>query len=108
MKDLHAVSRRRIAEIKARIQEIDRVCSGTLVKRTRVCGRSNCRCARGPEYRHGPYYEWAQALAGQFTNQRVTPAQAHLLRAAIKNRREVLRLLRKWEQETLRVVKSEK
>lgn len=29
---------------------------GKVVKRLQMCGRKECRCRRGPQYFHGPYY----------------------------------------------------
>jgi hypothetical protein len=30
------------------------ICSGTLLERTRTCGKPNCRCATDLQARHGP------------------------------------------------------
>ena len=48
----------RIARIQRQVARMDLICSGTLLKRTKVCGKPNCRCARDPDAEHGPYYEW--------------------------------------------------
>lgn len=99
-------AKRRIAEIKGRIQEIEHVCAGTLVKRTKVCGKSNCQCATDASKRHGPYYEWTKLHSGKFARRSLSDIAARILREAIKGRREVLRLLRQWERETLKIIKA--
>jgi hypothetical protein len=100
-------ARQRIAEIRDRIQTIERLCSGTLVRRTKVCGKAACRCATDPTARHGPYYEWGRMQGGRLVNRMVSPAQAALLRGAIRNYRALRRLLRIWENETVKLIEAE-
>jgi hypothetical protein len=101
-------ARVRIARIQKRIRAMDYVCSGTLVRRWKVCGKPGCRCAKDPDARHGPYYEWGYMEGGRQVHRMVTTEQARILRAAIKNYRRALRLLREWETETVRVLEAEK
>lgn len=98
---------RRIAAIQDRIRAIERLCSGTLLRRTKVCGKPTCRCAEDPAARHGPYYEWGRMKRGRLVNRMVSPAQAALLREAIANYRTLRRLLRAWENETVKVIEAE-
>jgi hypothetical protein len=98
---------RRIREIRATIEALDLVCSGTLQKRTKVCGKPGCRCATDPDARHGPYYEWGRMKRGRLVNRMVTREQAAMLRAAIVNYRAVRRLLRAWEEQSIRIIDSE-
>ncbi len=94
----------RIAGIQRGIGQIDLLCSGTLVKRTKLCGKPGCPCAYDPAARHGPYYEWGYMKQGRQIHRMIPPAQATLLRQAIRNYRKVRRLLRRWEAETVRLV----
>ena len=94
----------RIERIRGRICALDVLCSGTLVKRTKLCGRAACRCARDPDARHGPYYEWGRMKANKLVNRMVTPEQASLIRHALANHRAARRLLRAWENQTVRVL----
>jgi Family of unknown function (DUF6788) len=100
-----------LAEIQARIAEIQHalaamqyLSSGTLLKRTKRCGNPRCRCATDPGARHGPYYEWSYKQAGKLRHLTLTPRQAELMRLAIANSRRVKKLLRAWEQQTLRLI----
>ena len=95
----------RIARIKEKIRAIDNVCSGTLLKRMKLCGKPGCRCAKDPRARHGPYYEWGRMKKGKLVHQMVSPEQAEILGNAIANYRKILRLLRNWETETARALK---
>ncbi|MGH7416645.1 MAG: DUF6788 family protein [Candidatus Rokuibacteriota bacterium] len=97
----------RIAEIRDRIRTIERLCSGSLLRRTKVCGKPGCRCAVDPTARHGPYYEWGRMKGGRLVHRMVPPAQAALLRKAIANYRMLRRLLRTWETETVKLIEVE-
>jgi hypothetical protein len=100
-------ARGRIARLRERVATIDYLCSGTLAKRMKLCGKPGCRCAQDPAARHGPYYEWGHMHAGKLVHRTVTPQQAAILRLAIKNYRNVRKLLRAWEVETERLIESE-
>jgi Family of unknown function (DUF6788) len=97
----------RIARVREAIQAMDYLCSGTLLRRTKLCGKPGCRCAQDPAARHGPYYEWGHMQGGKLVHRMVSARQAALLRAAIKNYRKVRRLLRAWETETERIIEAE-
>jgi len=98
---------RRIESIRRQIAAMGLVAQGTLSKRTKVCGRPNCRCAQDPEARHGPYYEWTRREKGRYVHTVISAEQAEKLVAAIDNNRRVLELLRRWSTETARALKIE-
>jgi hypothetical protein len=58
LEDVLQQARERIARIRATINEMEHLSSGTLLRRMKVCGKPGCRCADDPDARHGPYYEW--------------------------------------------------
>jgi hypothetical protein len=80
---------------------MDYVSSGTLHSRTRACGKTNCRCADDPAAWHGPYHDWTRRRDGRLVHCSVSPDQADLVQLAIANRREIDRLLARWEDETV-------
>lgn len=86
---------------------MERLCSGTLLRRTKVCGKPGCRCAHDPTARHGPYYEWGRMKRGRLVHRMVSPPHAALLREAIGNYRALRRLLRAWEDETVKLIDAE-
>ena len=96
---------RRIESIRRQIAEIGLVAQGTISKRTKVCGRPNCRCAEDPKARHGPYYEWTRREKGRYVHSVILAEQAEALVAAIDNHRRVLALLTRWSTETARTLK---
>lgn len=102
--EVSRTARERIRRIQERIRRIDYLCSGTLVTRTKVCGKVGCRCAQDPTARHGPYYEWGYMQEGHQVHRMVTPEQAKVLQRALVNYRTVLRLLRDWEAQTGRAL----
>ena len=96
----------RIVRIQDRIRAVDYICSGSLVLRTKLCGKPSCRCANDPAARHGPYHEWGFMEDGRLTHRMVSAEQARFLKRAIANYRRVLRSLRDWEGQTVRVVNA--
>jgi hypothetical protein len=94
----------KIAEIQRAIAAMQYLSSGTLLKRSKLCGNPQCHCARDLAARHGPYYEWSYLKAGRLHHRTLTPAQAHLMRQAIANYRKAKKLLRAWEAHTQRLI----
>jgi len=92
--------RRRTRQIRSAIDAMDLVASGTLLSRTKACGRPTCRCASDPSARHGPYYEWNRLQEGHMVHSVISDEQAELVTRAIANYREIKRLLVLWEAET--------
>jgi len=93
-----------IAKIRRRIGRMDLACSGTLLTRLKTCGKSNCRCAKDPHARHGPYHEWSRREGGRLIHSSVSPEQAEQIRQAIGNYREIQELLKRWERETAAII----
>ena len=94
----------KIAEIHRTLAAMEYLSSGTLLKRTKRCGNPQCRCARDPAARHGPYYEWSHLKAGKLRHRTLTPKQAELMRLAIANNRKAKKLLRAWEVQTQHLI----
>jgi hypothetical protein len=105
---LQQLAEERITKIRDQIRAMDVLCSGSLQRRTKVCGRKSCRCARDPAARHGPYYEWGRMKGGKLVNRMVSPEEARVIRRAITHYRTVRRLLRTWEEQTVRLLKARK
>jgi hypothetical protein len=93
----------RIKSLRMKVLEIDHLCSGTVVRSMVRCGKSNCRCANDPDARHGPYYQWNRMKKGKLVHSTITEDQATLLQEAINNYRFVLKLLRSWEEESIKL-----
>ena len=94
----------KIAEIQRLIGSMRYLSSGTLLKRTKVCGNQNCHCARTPAARHGPYYECSYLKGGRLHHRTLTPKQAEPMRLAIANYRKAKELLRTCEAHTQRFI----
>ena len=100
-------ARERIARIHEEIVRIECLCSGTMLKRTKMCGRPDCACATDPSARHGPYFEWGYMRGGRLAHRQVPPEHAGALLKAIANYRRVKKLLREWEVQTERLIDAE-
>jgi hypothetical protein len=94
----------KIAEIQRTLSAMQYLSSGTLLKRTKVCGNPRCHCASDPAARHGPYYEWSYLKAGKLRHRTLSPEQAALMRLAIANYRKAKKLLRAWEAQTQHLI----
>lgn len=94
----------RIAQIRDRIRQVKLICSGTLLERTKVCGKPNCRCASDPSAQHGPYYEWRRREQGRLHHRIVTADEARRIRIAQDDYQKLLRLLEHWEEESLAII----
>ena len=92
--------RQRTRALRRAISAMDYVASGTLHSRTKVCGRSNCRCADDPSARHGPYHEWSRRIGGRLVHHVISAQQADIIARAIENHRELQELVARWEEET--------
>lgn len=97
---------KKITQIRNRISAFDFACSGTLHVRTTVCGKPTCRCAKDPDARHGPYHEWSRRQDGRLVHTNLSADEAKVLRRAIRNYREIQKLLRQWEGESLKVIRA--
>jgi hypothetical protein len=96
----------RVSAIRQAMSKVEFACSGTLLQRRKVCGKPSCRCAQDPAERHGPYYEWTRRHKGALLHRVVTEEQAQMIRVSIANHRAILKHLRAWEHETIRVIES--
>lgn len=95
---------RRIAALKRELARLDLICSGTLLERTKLCGKPSCRCALHPAQRHGPYYEWNRLENGVLRHRVVSPDEAQGIRRAQRNYQRVRRLLAQWQDESLQTL----
>jgi len=94
----------RIRAIQRQIASLDVVGSGTLLKRMKLCGKPNCRCATDPSTRHGPYYEWNRFVDGKLRHTVVKPDEVTQVRRALDNYQRALELLAHWETESMRII----
>ena len=90
------------------LRTIELLARGTMLKRTKVCGKKGCRCAQDPAARHGPYYEWGRMQKDRLVHTMVSRAEARLIVEGIRNYRRIQRLLRTWERETAKMILEEK
>ena len=97
----------KIGRIREALGKIDHLCSGTLLCRTKICGKAGCRCAQDPAARHGPYYEWGHMKNGKLVHRMVSTDQAAILETAITNHRKAKKLMKAWEDETEKLLDAQ-
>ena len=86
------------SEIRGELDDIDYLVNGTMLSRTKTCGKATCRCATDPDARHGPYYEWTRMKDGRLVHTTVSPEQAAILNHAIANDRKLQELVKRWHE----------
>ncbi|MGH3731773.1 MAG: DUF6788 family protein [Acidimicrobiales bacterium] len=85
-----------------------RVLPGSLVERTMICGKSNCRCHDDPPHLHGPYVQWSYTLDSKRFTRWLTPEQRERYSARIEAGKQLRELVRELERtETLSVERAE-
>lgn len=97
---------KRIAALRAKLKDFELVCSGTLMRRMLTCGNQACACRKAAANRHGPYYYWGRRKGGRLVQMLLTPTEAAVIRRAISNYRAVRVVLRRWEEETVKIVEA--
>lgn len=90
--------------LKARIAALDLIATGTLLHRTKVCGKPNCRCAVDTAARHGPYFEWNRWQERKLRHLTLSAREAEQLEAALANYQEILGYLEQWEFLSARIL----
>lgn len=98
----------KLRSLKEQILEFDLICSGTLYRRFRKCGKASCRCATDPEARHGPYYQWSRMEGRRQVHTDVPPTFAPRLEQAQRSYQKLRRLLQRWERESLYVLHADR
>jgi hypothetical protein len=101
-------AQKRLLWIRDQILRFDLICSGTLLKRTKVCGKPNCQCAIDAKARHGPYYEWSRREEQKLVHSVVSVEEARLFEQAIRNHRKIQELLREWKELSSQIIRSGK
>ena len=96
--------RQNIAAIHQALSELEYLCSGSLIKRMKLCSNPRCQCKTDRSARHGPYYEWAFMEDGRVRHRMISAKRADRIRQAIGNYRKVKKLLKDWEAETVRLI----
>ncbi len=83
--------------LRAQLADLGFFCKGTLLEHRLTCGKPNCACARHPERRHGPYFDWTYKVAGKTVGVRLRPDVVADYRAAIAEWRRLRTLLGRLE-----------
>ena len=85
-----------------------RVLPGSLVERSMICGKVNCRCRDEPPQLHGPYSQWSYTVANKRFTRWLTPDQRERYRPRIEAGKQLRELLKELERlETLSAERTE-
>lgn len=91
-----------LSAIVEEIAALGYVCSGTVMHKTKKCGRSSCACSRDETARHGPYYEWHRSDEGRQLHSMLPRDIGPLFEEAAANYQKLRVLLREWERQSAR------
>jgi len=89
------------------LAKIGFVCKGSMIRRYMPCGQPRCRCARGSDYWHGPYYQWTWKVKGKTVTVRLTREEATLMGSYVRNDRQLRRVVAQMRVISLRVVQAQ-
>ncbi len=81
--------RRLAAQLSSEAGLISWVASGSLVRRSTVCGKPGCRCQADPPKLHGPYWQWTKKVNGKTVTRRLTAEQARLFQQWLGHRKRL-------------------
>lgn len=107
MAEPNQAEKRHQAAIVRRLAEAGFALPGTLLERTHVCGKANCRCTDDPPRPHGPYYQWTRKIEGKTVTRRLTDEQVARYGAWFDNAKRVRELLAELEALSLRVAERD-
>jgi len=91
--------------LKAQIQGLGYILSGTVQNRLYRCGKPNCRCVTEGRL-HGPYDQWTRKLSGKTVNLNLDPESAKLVKEWIQNNRKLRKLCHRLEKTSLAVLQT--
>jgi hypothetical protein len=95
---------RAIARIREKLARMSHVCSGSITKRMKTCGKAQCACHKDRASRHGPYYEWTRWEGKRLVHSVISAETAEMLRGAVSNYKKARRLLREWERASFEAI----
>ena len=78
-------SAKKYKHLKEKLNAIEWVAAGSLMRLYRTCGKSGCACAHDKLARHGPYLVWTRKVSGKTITRILSELQAKECRRAIEN-----------------------
>ncbi|MEA1928019.1 MAG: DUF6788 family protein [Candidatus Auribacterota bacterium] len=81
-------------QIKARIQKIGFISTGSIIKRKLTCGNPNCRCHSDPKKLHGPYCQISWKENGKSVAYFLSPEKECVYRQWITNHRKLMAIIK--------------
>lgn len=91
-------------KIKDKINKLDWILVGTILKQYKQCGRKYCRCMKDNKYRHGPYYVWTRKENGKTITKTLTAEQAKECRRAFQNMKILNKYIKSWRNKSLKYI----
>lgn len=93
--------------LKAQIQPLGFICSGTVLLRYRPCGKPSCRCHANPPQLHGPYYQLTRKVKGKTVTVQLNRQAGPLYAECMANRRRLQTIIDQMEALSLRAITAQ-
>ena len=93
-------------ELQAKIMSLDYIVVGTLAKIYKQCGKSRCRCSKGKEFWHGPYYIWTRKENGRTITKSLSAEQTKRCKKALKNMKKLNYCIREWKKDSVKSIEK--
>ncbi len=99
--------RRERDQIVQRLAETGFALPGTLLERSKACGKAGCRCQADPPQLHGPYHQWTRKIDGKTVTRNLTDQHATDYGPWFDQARQLRELLDQLEKLSLRIYKRD-
>ena len=94
--------RRRYAALRERLGGLGLICQGTITERVIETRKGGKRKKK----RYGPYYQWTRKKGAKTVTVNLAPEQAHVYQRAIREDRQLHRILDKMRQASLQILSA--
>ncbi|MDA8039182.1 MAG: hypothetical protein M0Z69_08475 [Actinomycetota bacterium] len=95
------------AAIARRLADAGFALPGTLLERTHVCGKPNCRCSADPPRPHGPFHQWTRKVDGKTVTRRLNDEQKARYGTWFDNAKRIRQLVAELEALSLRIAERD-
>ena len=90
--------------LKEKIELLDWILVGTLLKQYKQCLKPNCKCMEKRKYWHGPYYVWTRKENGKTITKTLNEKQIIFFKKALRNKNLLNQYFELWKKYSLKKI----
>jgi hypothetical protein len=99
-----AAEARKLERIATELGSTGLVLPGSVLTRSKACGKANCACMADPPRLHGPYHQWSRRDGDKMVHVNLSDEQLSDYRGFFDGDRRLRALVRELEELSLRVI----